>query len=230
MEVGVHRGKSFALLASFSGQSKLYAVDIFGDQGANIDFSGNGNYEIFMDNMRDLKLDTNRIVVDARVSSELTAEDVLGSVGPVRFFHVDGGHHHDAVCSDLELAAGVGASEAVIAVDDVFRPEWPQVTTATFGSGVLENEGYVMFAVGYNKTYFCRKDMAEIYQAQLMKAEYLFPFFVREYKTDERPILVYQRYPMAEWGLVERVKWYLSIWHPETYVKVWRLAKAIQRK
>jgi hypothetical protein len=230
VEIGVHRGKSLALIASLSGSSMLYAIDVFDDQSANIDFSGSGNRAQFLKNVKEFGIDESRIVIDPRISNDVIAQDILGRVGAVRFFHIDGGHHHDAVFSDLQLAAAVAVKETVIAVDDVFRPEWPDVSIATFGTDLLLKNGFTIFAVGFNKTYFCREEMVSTYQEQLKKEARLRPFLRRNYEVRGRSILIFQTYPMAEWRFAERLKWYFSIWHPEIYLVAWKIAKKINLK
>ena len=228
-EIGVHRGKSFALIGSFSINSKLYAIDIFGNQELNIDSSGSGDREQFLYNVKGFGIDENRIVIDPRMSNEVVPEDIINSVGQIRFFHIDGGHYYDAVLSDLRLAVAVGSRELIIAIDDVFRPEWPEVTTATFGSDILKKNGFVMFAIGFNKTYFCRKEMMITYQEGLRGDNRLTPFMTREYDVGDQPILVFQKYPLTEWRLFDRLKWYFSVWHPKIYLKFWRMKLSLKR-
>ena len=56
-EIGVHHGKFFLLLNSITEERfKSFAIDLFGAQHLNIDFSGRGDLEIFKTNF-----DLNRI-------------------------------------------------------------------------------------------------------------------------------------------------------------------------
>src|ERR1700759_4545612 len=51
-EIGVHHGRLFIGLHLLQrGTGKSVAIDLFGDQERNIDNSGNGNLEKFVDNV-----------------------------------------------------------------------------------------------------------------------------------------------------------------------------------
>lgn len=51
-EIGVHHGKSFLVLAnSIASGEKIFAIDVFEDQHKNIDQSGHGDRETFMENV-----------------------------------------------------------------------------------------------------------------------------------------------------------------------------------
>ena len=41
-EIGVHHGKSFIPMATYSHPSKCYCIDLFNKQSLNVDNSGNG--------------------------------------------------------------------------------------------------------------------------------------------------------------------------------------------
>lgn len=220
VEVGVHHGKSFVALATYSGDSKLYAIDLFEQQDRNIDQSGMGDRAVFLANLDEFRVDRSRVVIDARPSDEVQAADILDSVGPVRFFHIDGGHHYEAVKADLGLAVSVLAPSGVISVDDVFRPEWPEVSAATLGSGVLDSAGFTCFAIGFNKSYFCRVAYLEHYQKALRDSEYLSFFLTRVYRPRETEVLIFQQYPLPEWGLRSFALWALSVYKPDLYVSV----------
>jgi predicted O-methyltransferase YrrM len=217
-EIGVHHGKSSIVMAVFSGNAKLYAIDIFGDQEKNIDSSGRGNKEIFLRNMKRFSIDESRIVIDARLSSEVQAKDIKKSVGSVKFFHIDGGHHLDAILHDIYLASKSLSEGGIIAIDDVFRPEWPEVSIGTFSSEVFRNSDLVCFAIGFNKSYFCHRKYVSLYQKVLKESRFLNAYLTKEYQPRDGVILIYQKYPLPEWGVLTFVLWWLSIYKPEIYV------------
>lgn len=130
MEIGVHHGKSVLPIACFSGKRKVYVIDVYGKQGKNIDHSGYGDKHAFLNNMKRFKIDMERIVIDERMSNEVTPKDITDSVGVIDFFPIDGGYHAKAVESDINLACKVASENCVIAIDDMFRPEWPEVSGA----------------------------------------------------------------------------------------------------
>jgi len=229
VEIGVHHGKSFVVLGAYSGESKLYAVDIFDDQDKNRDRSGHGNKEVFLDNLNAFNIHASRVVIDSRSSSNVDAEDILSTVGSARFFHIDGAHHYAAVKNDLGLAVSVLDAEGVIAIDDVFRPEWPEVSMATLGSGTLESAGFVCFAIGFNKSYFCKKSLVEKYQEALRASSFLSFFLRKTYRQEDRPLLIYQHYPLPEWSFPTFFRWALSIYMPELFVYLMPLVKRMRQ-
>lgn len=221
VEIGVHHGKSFVALGTFSCNSHLYAIDIFDAQEGNIDQSGHGNKRIFLDNLDRFGIDRSRVVIDSRMSHDVRPDDILSSVGNARFFHIDGGHHYDAVKNDLELAVAVLSYEGVVAIDDLFRPEWPEVSMAVFGATAFSEADFVCFAIGFNKSFFCRSPMVEKYHALLRKERFLSPYLSKVYKPKNASILVYQRYPLPEWGLMTLASWALSVYQPNSFVTIY---------
>lgn len=217
LEIGVHHGKSAIPLAFFSKDRPLYVIDVFSNQEKNIDNSGSGDKEIFIQNLKRFGIQKNKVIIDERMSSEVSAKDIRDVVGSVSFFHIDGGHHRDAILSDLKLACDVAAEDCVIAVDDMFRPEWPEVSSAIFSSSSLIDRGFKLFAIGFNKGYWCREETVEHNQSILLDNEDLSPHLHKIYSVEGRSILVFQRYPLPEWGVVSLLLWYLEIYQPLVY-------------
>ena len=228
-EIGVHHGKSFVPLAAASGADGLYAIDLFEDQGANLDRSGKGDLARFEATLAAFGIDRARVTIDARPSSEVAPRDILDAVGPVRFFHIDGGHHLDAVVNDIDLAVAVLHEDGVIAIDDVFRPEWPEVSMGAFGSRRLQEAGFACFAIGFNKAYFCRAPAVEIYRPLLEGHARLGCFLHKRYRVGERAILVYQKCPLPEWSFPQVVAWYLGVYHPLTFLGLVPAVRRIRR-
>lgn len=144
----------------------------------------------------------------------MTPQDIMGRVGKVRFFHIDGGHHHDVALSDLKLAEAVSSDDGIIAIDDVFRPEWPEVSMALFSYLASKTKDFVPFAIGYNKTYLCQRPFAELYRGVLTASAFLKMYFSKRYEISNEAILVYQMYPLPEWGFRARVMHYMKTYHP----------------
>lgn len=213
LEIGVHHGKSFVPLAHFSGERKLYAIDIFGRQDLNTDRSGHGDKSAFLGNLRAFGVDESRITIDERLSSDVSASDVLSAVGPVGFFHIDGGHHLAAVNSDLELALQTVAPSGVVAIDDTYRPEWPEVTQAVFAKVEFQRE-FRQFAIGFNKSYWCRPDFVHRYQAILRGDADLSVFLRKTYAMNGGDLPIYQDYPLPEWNAVRMARWFTRLRFP----------------
>jgi hypothetical protein len=215
VEIGVHHGKSFILLALANRSRHCYAIDLFQAQDLNIDRSGQGDREKFLGNLQSWGADADKVVIDARPSDTVTAEDIITKVGRSRFFHIDGAHHLQVVSSDLALALATTDAAGIIAIDDVFMPEWPDVSIALFGSPVLAQSGFVPFAIGFNKTYLCHRDQVARYRAVLKETSILRAFFAKNYDIGTTHLDVYQRYPLPEWGAYAWAKYFLSTYFPE---------------
>jgi hypothetical protein len=162
-EIGVHHGKLFILLYLL-GQApeKAVAIDLFEDQHLNVDKSGSGDLAKFRRNL-DRYADSTRLVLHQGNSLDLSGPILMQlAEGPLRFVSVDGGHTADITVHDLATADAAIAEGGIIVVDDVFNEQWPGV-----GDGVrryFEHASNVVpFAIGANKTYFCRPSHRDIY-------------------------------------------------------------------
>ncbi|MEM7597255.1 MAG: class I SAM-dependent methyltransferase [Pseudomonadota bacterium] len=228
-EIGVHHGKSFIALAASSGQRRMCAIDIFGDQHRNLDHSGEGDKARFLDNLKQFGVDQDRLTILENASEDVSPDALKAAVGPVGLFHIDGGHHEKVVTSDLELACAVATEDAIIVIDDVFRPEWPEVSAATFRSTALRAHGFCLFAVGFNKSFFCKTSHLERYRAVLQQDWALQQFFAKPYQMEGHDILVFQTYPLPEWPRGTVLRYYLSTWHPELFLKLRLWAHRLRR-
>jgi hypothetical protein len=164
-EIGVHHGKLFILLYLLSQPpEKAVAIDLFDDQHLNVDQSGQGDLGKFQDNLQ-RHADNTRLVLHQGNSLDLAAADLVRlAEGPLRFVSVDGGHTAGNTAHDLALAESSLAEGGIVVVDDVFNERWPGV-----GDGVhrhfARHSGLVPFAIGANKTYFCRPPYRDPYRA-----------------------------------------------------------------
>jgi hypothetical protein len=162
-EIGVHHGKLFILLYLLGEPSeKAVAIDLFADQHLNIDNSGGGDLAKFRRNLKRYA-DDERLVLHQGNSMDLSGSILMRlAEGPLRFVSVDGGHTADITTHDLATADTAIAEGGIIVVDDVFNEQWPGV-----GDGVRSYFGrrpnLVPFAIGANKTYFCRPSYRDTY-------------------------------------------------------------------
>ncbi|WP_341481386.1 class I SAM-dependent methyltransferase [Salinibacter ruber] len=167
-EIGCHHGRSTFLLGQMVRPTeKLSVCDLFNDQEANVSGSGEGERDVFMENMRPLTESGLELRIFQGRSQGLTVEEIGADH---RFFHVDGGHNPDEARADLELAAQATVNEAVIAVDDPFRQEWPGVTEALIQFLNDHNE-FRPAVVGFNKMILVRNEYADLYIPQLVDEE-----------------------------------------------------------
>src|SRR5262245_28553726 len=125
-EIGVHHGKATVLLSRMKrGDERLGVCDIFENQGLNRDASGKGDKEIFLSNMRTHgRVAEGELQLFAKSSEELSPEETTTNC---RFFHIDGGHWAEIVVADMMTADRALNADGVMAVDDVFNPNWPGV-------------------------------------------------------------------------------------------------------
>lgn len=147
-EIGVHHGKTALFFAKMQAPGETLGVcDVFEQQELNRDHSGEGNRAIFERHLREHGASAD---VYAKLSSELTVADTSVQC---RFFHIDGGHRPEDVLNDLHVAERALLPEGVVAVDDVFNPNWPGVS-----EGFYRYEGaLVPIAIGGNKVLLARE-------------------------------------------------------------------------
>lgn len=163
-EIGVHHGKLFILLYLLSREpEKAVAIDLFEDQHLNVDRSGHGDQERFRRNLARYADDA-RLVLRQGNSMDLDGAELMRlAEGPLRLFSVDGGHTADITAHDLATADESLAEGGIIVLDDVFNEQWPGVAEGTHRY-FHQRPNLRPFAIGANKTYFCRPSHREIYR------------------------------------------------------------------
>lgn len=182
-EIGVHHGKSFIpLCLSLTAHELALCIDIFEDQTGNLDKSGCGDREKLFANLKRFGIDLSRVRVLDESSENVTVDRILNEVGPIRFFSIDGGHWKSIVQNDLALAEGSLVQGGVIALDDVFRTDWPEVTFALASWLERAKTKIVPFACGTNKLYLCPQDFALAYRESL-RTEFLTTFYAKTYQS-----------------------------------------------
>ncbi|MEM1188339.1 MAG: class I SAM-dependent methyltransferase [Pseudomonadota bacterium] len=231
-EIGVHHGKSFIpLCVSLKDGEKALAIDIFDDQEANRDRSGQGDYDVFTTNIDSFGIGKESVRVISRSSEDVSATEILESVGEVRFFSVDGGHWSSIVQNDLALAEQTLTPDGVIALDDYCRPDWPDVT---YGYALWQNStesDIVPFAAGSNKLYLCRQSRVKTYQEALRGSSFLAAVFVKRYSFEDRSIDCYRDsyHRRDEENKSAAMLGSLSLFRPSAFVFLKRLRWRIAR-
>ncbi len=164
VEIGVHYGRSFFLLAlGRSGSEKALAVDLFEDDALHTNQEGIGRFGGFRNNCRKYRFDFSEAEILKSSSLEISAEEIIGRVGKARFFSIDGGHMYGHVANDLRLAEKVLTRDGVICLDDMFSALWPEVAIATFDWLRVANNRFVPFLATKEKLYLCDSDYACFY-------------------------------------------------------------------
>jgi hypothetical protein len=162
-EIGVHHGKLFILLYLLGRESeRAVAIDLFEDQHLNVDRSGSGDLAKFRRNL-ERHADSRRLVLHKGNSMNLTGADLTRlAEGPLAFVSVDGGHTAEITAHDLATAEASIAEGGIIVVDDVFNQQWPGVADGVHRY-FERRPNLVPFAIGANKTYFCRPSHRTVY-------------------------------------------------------------------
>lgn len=169
VEIGVHHGKSFIpLCLALRDGEKAMCIDIFENQSLNVDRSGQGNRAVFEANLARFGIDPAKVVIEAGSSLDVTADRISEGVGAARFFSVDGGHWHDIVVNDLELAGAVLNDGGIIALDDFLKQAWPDVSYGFFDWHREKGQDFAPIALGTTKLYLAHKSKAQAYLDGLM--------------------------------------------------------------
>ena len=152
-EIGVWRGRSAAVLASYckAGET-LYLCDLELDEPA---------------------VRTALAAVDARPRDVIMLSgpshalpgrlDVKAMHHSVRWMHIDGEHTGPAVYAELELANQIVTPDGLVVVDDFFSPRYPANTTEAVRYLEKNPFHFRLLAVAFNKGYFCRPESSPRY-------------------------------------------------------------------
>jgi hypothetical protein len=126
MEIGVHHGRLFIILALCCRPTECaVAVDLFEDQHLNVDHSGEGDRGILEANLA--RFASGRRIECIKANSLELGEAFIGSWQGMRFISVDGGHTSEATCHDLKLAERLLCKGGIVALDDILNPDWTGV-------------------------------------------------------------------------------------------------------
>lgn len=166
-EIGVHHGRYFLAMAALSRPSeRLVAVDIFEDQHLNVDQSGRGDREHFLENVAThgpADADQRLSVIKAD-STAMSPEELRAAAGgPCRFFSVDGGHTVRHVINDVALAEATLCEGGIISVDDFFNADWPGIAEGLVRYAAERTTSLVPLFYGDNKLYLVQERWAEAY-------------------------------------------------------------------
>jgi len=169
-EIGVHHGKLFiVLLLSATGTEAVFAIDLFERQDLNLDRSGCGNREKFLENLERWAGTSEKVSLIAQSSLETRPEDILTSCGRVRLASIDGGHTETCTRNDLMLMETVLTDRGVVVIDDFFNPRWPDVSTGVAKYLLSPSATLRPFAISPNKMYLTAYRNSDFYRAAIAK-------------------------------------------------------------
>ena len=156
-EIGIHHGKLFLLLyLALQEGEKAFALDLFEDQRSNRDASGAGDRAIFLDHLRRIGGDAERVIIFAQDSTSVSVDALLAATGPLRLMSVDGGHTEEVTWNDLHLGEMLLRPDGILILDDLYQERWPAVAAGTFRFMNDPANRLRPFAISPNKTYFCK--------------------------------------------------------------------------
>jgi hypothetical protein len=226
-EIGVHHGKAFVgLCLSLQEGERAYCIDVFEKQDLNVDSSGRGDKIILEENLGRFQIDLTRLTIRTASSLDVHARDILRDVGPVRFFSVDGGHWADIVKHDLGLAEASLADHGVVALDDFFRSEWPEVSAGYFSWSAEREKSLKPFCIGFNKLYLCHYPWKQLYQDIILNDDFMQYFSVGVVKFQGIDLPIFNELIAPEYGFIRRHRSLLRQFRPEAYVKLRRIYRA----
>ena len=167
-EIGVYQGKFFIGLAkTFSSPSGHVAIDVFDMQQFNIGGAGEGNKELFLQNLMAQGVDANDLHLMTRDSLSLDIRDtteMLERFGGFRFFSIDGCHEVLHTTNDIEFAMSVTHPQGIIAVDDYMNAHWPGVMEAVAKMYLLREFAFVPLLFTCNKLLLCSRSVLDDYR------------------------------------------------------------------
>jgi len=154
MEIGIHHGQLYlALNQLISPDKKSYAIDLFDSQELNIDHSGDGNKQRFVQNLQ--KYDRHNGMNTNIIEGDSTDLSIFEEVERCHYISVDGGHTPEHVINDLSIACKMVTNNGVVIVDDYLNHWWPSVTEGIF-KYLSTNPTLVPFATSANKMWMCK--------------------------------------------------------------------------
>jgi hypothetical protein len=173
-EIGVFYGRSYYLFRKICGpEQRLLAIDLFDiGQADGVSLQ----YQRFLENGRRLGLAVDETLIIKGDSTHLSASDIRGKAGPIRFFSIDGGHMLPHVVADSRLAMDALAEHGVIAFDDTFNPAWPEVTVGVADFLRANRGAFSAFCMTKYKTYVCRREYHQFYYDIISRAPDLAAF------------------------------------------------------
>lgn len=157
LEIGIHHGKFYLMLNQVTQKYDLsFAVDIFDNQHLNVDSSGKGSLENFIENLENYDAhggSNTKIIHGDSTDRGLRLREKIG-LGTMRYISVDGGHTVEHTINDLMLASDLIKADGVVILDDFLNRHWLGVTEGVIRF-LMNKPTLVPFASGFNKLFLC---------------------------------------------------------------------------
>lgn len=166
-EIGVHHGKYLIALHNLLGGNETsLGIDLFDQQYKNIDGSGRGSLEICKNNI--LKYAANPHLIELLSQDSITMKQnqinkVCSDYTPFSIVSIDGGHTPLHVVRDFMFASQCVSEHGIIAVDDIFHPDWPGVTEGMYTLLSQRQSPFVPFFLTRKKIFCCSASVQALY-------------------------------------------------------------------
>ncbi|MGH7046840.1 MAG: class I SAM-dependent methyltransferase [Stellaceae bacterium] len=190
-EIGVHHGKLLILLLLTAARDeRAFAIDVFEKQELNVDGSGRGDRERFLQNVRVFSGREQDILIIPKSSLTVTPGEIVEKLGPARLISIDGGHTAECTVNDLRLAEASLHNRGVVILDDYFNASWPDVATGAAEYFLDRGSKLRPFAIGPNKLFLSDLPNHDYYRTALqtrfrpLKRSRMFQTEVDLYETD----------------------------------------------
>jgi len=158
-EIGVHHGLFFVGLAHLARTSdKLWAFDVFEKQVLNVDGSGLGSLNAFLNACTSNGIKEEYLNIVQGSSTDLSWVDAT-----FRIFSVDGGHTREITFNDLSFAACHLARGGIIVLDDVTNFQWGGVIDGFFSWLHYFAVAFAPIFVGFNKVLLVQASYHDLY-------------------------------------------------------------------
>ncbi len=224
LEIGVHHGKTFILLklCLHDGETAI-AVDVFENQELNVGGrSGKGDRDRLEYNLKRFADGTVNTDIITTSSLDLNQSELKARTSGLRFASIDGGHWYEAVLNDLRLAAHCAGGDCVIAIDDFFNPDFPEVSAAYY-AWLQDKPDFGPLCVSSGKLYVCRPNAKMQYFDALSKNKYISFYRKKNVKFMQQEILAFTGRYSGVRGLAIQ---YGSYYAPTLFEKLRRWKKA----
>jgi hypothetical protein len=168
-EIGIHHGKLFLLLNQTTEEKYMsYAVDVFDHQHLNIDNSGAGKKDIFIQHALTYDRHNGKNIYIMEEDSTDPKDIIRKTIdkGSLRFMSIDGGHTVEHTINDLNLASELISNEGVVILDDITNHWWMSVSEGVC-KYLLTYPTLIPFAVGNNKLFLAKLSWHQYYYNQL---------------------------------------------------------------
>jgi len=154
LEIGVHHGKSAALMAMYAEPgNKVLLVD-HGLKTPQIEKALTAAKPAQGVEFITVHGDSRELAVNPLVSETFRSHCLI---------HIDVEHSAGAVTSDMRIANHLLAKDGVLVVDDFFSWLYPQVTEAVLRYVRLFPDDFALFLCGFNKAYLARPHFVHQY-------------------------------------------------------------------